>query len=97
MLEVCFAFKREKCDALKDENCPGFEGCPFYKPKSVNDAEIEKYSKKNPARKPATEKEKAKMARLYVLGYSTRQIADITGFSTESVKKYLREVKDVKV
>lgn len=49
-MEKCFAFSKcvdnpyGRCTALNVRYCEGFEDCPFYKPKSQNDAELIKYN-----------------------------------------------------
>lgn len=90
MPDYCFGLKNGFCDVLKDPHCPGYDVCPFYKPKSVNDAEIKRYGGFNQYSR-ITDEEKQEIAKLREQKKTISQIAKETMLTESAIARYIRE------
>lgn len=79
------------CQCMKGPKCPGYDKCPFYKPKWQNDAEIAKYGKKaQPAdsKAPYSTLQKLEMQKMRDEGATLWEVAKEMGCSTTTVSKW---------
>ena len=84
--DYCFALKNGFCEALRDPRCPGYDVCPFYKPRSVWEAEWgESADECFSLRRRLEEGDKAEILKMREEGVKAPEIAEILGLNIKSV------------
>jgi hypothetical protein len=95
MPDYCFGLRNGFCEVMKNPHCPGYDVCPFYKPKSVNDAELKRYGSTIKKRDRLTEMEQREIATRHANGEKATDIADTLGINVHTVWSYIRQFKEV--
>ena len=96
MPDYCFGLRNGFCEVMKNPHCPGYDVCPFYKPKSVNDAELKRYGGTMKKRDNLTAAEKEAIAARYANGEKVAKIAKALNINERTIWNYVRKFKEVK-
>lgn len=96
MPDYCFGLRNGFCEVLKNPHCPGYDVCPFYKPKAVNDAELKRYGSAMKKRDNLTATEKEAIAARYANGEKVAKIAKALNINERTIWNYVRKFKEVK-
>ena len=94
MPDYCFGLRNGFCEVMKNPHCPGYDVCPFYKPKSVNDAELKRYGSTIKKRDNLTAAEKKALATRYANGEKAAEIARALNINERTVWNYIRRFKE---
>ena len=95
MPDYCFGLRNGFCEVMKNPHCPGYDVCPFYKPKSVNDAELKRYGGAARKRTNLTTVEKEEIAVRHANGEKATDIARALNINEGTVWSYIRKFKEV--
>lgn len=94
--DYCFALRNGFCEAMRDPRCPGYDVCPFYKPRSVWEREqgesAEDYFREHKHRRMCQDDHET-IIRLRREGLSGTAIAEKLNLNEKSVYQLLARLK----